>query len=118
MEGELRSRLQIKDKGGLQILNLDKFAVALQIRWIWLEWMEDMNPWFGLRNSCNAHDLTLFVGPTEVTIGDGRNVFFGCSWIDGSRRRNIDPLPQEKLHRLESHGKELPVFINQHPRGL
>jgi hypothetical protein len=34
--------------GGLGILNVDKFAIALRLRWLWHEWMDETKPWIGL----------------------------------------------------------------------
>jgi hypothetical protein len=31
-----------KEKGGLGILNLDKFARALRLRWLWLHWKDNL----------------------------------------------------------------------------
>jgi hypothetical protein len=55
-----------KDCGGLGILNLVKFALALRIRWLWHEWDEDPKTWVGLVNTCNALDGDLFAAATKV----------------------------------------------------
>jgi hypothetical protein len=39
-----------KDKGGLGILNLKKFVMALRLRWLWYEWKNEAKPWVGLGN--------------------------------------------------------------------
>jgi hypothetical protein len=36
-----------KEKGGLGILDLDKFAQALRLRWPWLCWKDPSKAWIG-----------------------------------------------------------------------
>ena len=42
-----------KDKGGLCIMDLDKFARALRLRWPWLQWKDPTKAWIGKENPCN-----------------------------------------------------------------
>ena len=37
-----------KSLGGLSILNLDKFASALRLRWLWFAWSDPPKAWFAL----------------------------------------------------------------------
>ena len=48
--------------GGLGVLNLDKFAKALRLRWLWLEWKDPTKPWFGMGTPCRDDDRTFFCG--------------------------------------------------------
>lgn len=41
-----------KDKGGLGVLNVDKFAKALRLRWFWFEWTDKSKPWIGMGAPC------------------------------------------------------------------
>jgi hypothetical protein len=82
-----------KEKGGLGILNLHKFASALRLRWLWLDWTDPSKPWRGLESPCNSHDKELFAAATRVTIGNGeRALFWDSSWLDGIRPKDIAPL--------------------------
>jgi hypothetical protein len=82
-----------KIKGGLGILNIHKFASALRLRWLWLEWTDNSKPWRGLGNPCNASDRELFAAATKVTIGNGdKALFWDSSWLDGRRPKDIAPL--------------------------
>ena len=41
-----------KQFGGLGILNLKKFATALRLRWLWLEWDDPPRAWCGTKLPC------------------------------------------------------------------
>jgi hypothetical protein len=56
-----------KDKVGLGIINLTKFASALHMRWLW---NEDPKSWVGLGNPCHKHNRDLFAVATKVKVGD------------------------------------------------
>jgi hypothetical protein len=61
-----------KEYGGLGILNLTKFASALQMRWLCHEWNDEAKPWVGLGNPCTHQDKELFAAATRVTTENGR----------------------------------------------
>ena len=42
--------------GGLGILNLEKFATALRLRWLWYEWADPPKTWAGTGTPCNDDD--------------------------------------------------------------
>jgi hypothetical protein len=44
--------------GGLGVLHLGKFAMALRLRWPWLEWKGSEKIWVGTGNPCNAKDMS------------------------------------------------------------
>jgi hypothetical protein len=67
----------------LGILDLDKFARALRLRWLWLEWTAPDKPWVGLETPNDEMDRSLFCAATKVTIGDGYKAsFWSSSWLD------------------------------------
>jgi hypothetical protein len=79
--------------GGLEILNLEKFASALRMRWLWQEWNEEPKPWFGLGNPCKANDRNLFAAATKVTVGNGKKaLFWEAAWLEGAWPKGIAPL--------------------------
>jgi hypothetical protein len=41
-----------KKLGGLGVINLDKFATALRLRFPWLEWTDNNKIWRGATNPC------------------------------------------------------------------
>jgi hypothetical protein len=78
--------------GGLGILNMDKFARALRLRWPWLAWTSPEKPWVGLEDPCNKEDMELFASLTKVTIGDGNKAsFWNDPWADGLCPKCIAP---------------------------
>lgn len=75
---------QPKKKGGLGILDLERFARALRLRWLWFQWKHRERAWNGLDLPVDSRDRDLFAASTEVTIGDGnRASFWQSSWVDG-----------------------------------
>jgi hypothetical protein len=83
-----------KDCGGLGILNLQKFAFALHISWLWHEWDDDPKPWVGLGNTCITQDKELLrCAATKVTIGNGKkSLFWESTWVHGAWPKDISPL--------------------------
>jgi hypothetical protein len=81
-----------KNKGGLGILDLERFARALRLRWLWLQWTNRDKAWTGLQLPCDKADVDLFNASTIVTIGDGKMAdFWRSSWIQGQAPKNIAP---------------------------
>jgi hypothetical protein len=58
-----------KDLGGLGILDLDRFARALRLRWHWNKWKSPNRPWANLDIPCDSTDRDLFNSSTIVKIG-------------------------------------------------
>ena len=63
--------------GGLGILNTDKFARALRLRWPWYEWKEPNKLWVGLGNPCTKEDLDFFYASTKIIVVNGDKHLFG-----------------------------------------
>ena len=81
-----------KENGGLGILNLNRFARALRLRWLWHEWVSPDKPWIGTKTSCDNTDHLLFVGCTTVSIGNGKEMsFWHSGWLQGPRPKDIAP---------------------------
>ncbi len=79
--------------GGLGILNLDKFARALRLRWLWHEWRSPEKAWVGSGTPCDDTDKLLFTAATSITVGDGaRASFWELAWLQGRRLKNVAPL--------------------------
>ena len=57
--------------GGLGILDLEKFARALRLRWLWFEWTAPEKPWVGLETPNDDTDRELFNAATAVPLGMG-----------------------------------------------
>lgn len=81
-----------KNKGGLGVLNLNKFAKALRLRWLWFEWKDKSKPWIGMEVPCTEDDRHFFAAATTVTVGNGRTArFWNSSWLQGLRPHDIAP---------------------------
>jgi hypothetical protein len=77
---------------GLGILNMDKFARALRLCWLWLAWTSPYKSWVGIENPCNKEDLEIFCSLTKVTIGDGNKAsFWDNPWAHGLCPKCIAP---------------------------
>ena len=71
-----------KCKGGLGILDLNRFARALGLRWLWFRWKAKDKAWVNLQLPCDESDEDLFNASTCVKVGNGKTaVFWKSSWI-------------------------------------
>ena len=57
--------------GGLGILNLENFAAAIRLHWLWAAWTDLAKPSVNLGNPCVDKDNDIFIAATKVVIGDG-----------------------------------------------
>lgn len=81
-----------KEFGGLGILHLGKFAAALRLRWLWLDWDDPPRVWCSMGTPCTANDRNLFAAVTKVAIGDGQKAsFWESPWLEGFRPKDIAP---------------------------
>jgi hypothetical protein len=89
-----------KIKGGLGILDLERFARALRLRWLWFQWRQKEREWNKLEIPCDARDRELFAASMIVTIGDGKTAkFWSSSWLQGSTAKNLAPTLFKKAKR-------------------
>lgn len=78
--------------GGLGILNLQNFAAALRLCWLWFDWQDPIRPWSGLGTPCDKNDQNIFASASKVQVGDGlRASFWESAWLDGIRPKDIAP---------------------------
>jgi len=81
-----------KNLGGLGVSDLERFARALRIRWLWFQWRDPDRAWSDLDVPCTKDDIDLFHASTVVTVGNGALASFWYSnWINGSVARFIAP---------------------------
>ena len=81
-----------KHLGGFGVLDLDKFARALRLRWLWYEWKETDKLWVGMGNPCDKVDINLFYASTIISIGNGVIALFFKIFL-GSLAKNRRTLP-------------------------
>jgi hypothetical protein len=78
--------------GGLGILDMDKFARALRLRWPWLVWKDAERAWVDLGHPCDEEDMALFYECTSITVGNGQRASFWHSpWLGGRKPKDIAP---------------------------
>nr|AAL84310.1 hypothetical protein [Oryza sativa Japonica Group]ABF94209.1 hypothetical protein LOC_Os03g07460 [Oryza sativa Japonica Group] len=78
--------------GGLGVLDLDKFARALRLRWLWFEWECPDKPWVGTTPHYDELDEQIFVAATKVTIGNGQKAkFWTSNWIGHQPLKYLAP---------------------------
>lgn len=89
-----------KTMGGLGILDLERFARALRLRWLWFKWKHKERAWNKLDLPCDNRDQELFASSTVVTIGDGKTAsFWYSSWLDGRTPKSLAPSLFRKAKR-------------------
>ena len=82
-----------KHLGGFSVLDLDKFARALRLRWLWYECKEMDKLWVGKGNPCDKVDINLFYASTIISIGNGAIApFWDSPWLNGKKPKDIAPL--------------------------
>jgi len=81
-----------KEMGGLGILDLERLARALRLRWCWFRWKHDSRTWVGLDIPCDKRDRDLFNASTIVKVGKGNKAsFWHSSWVNGAAPKNLAP---------------------------
>jgi len=89
-----------KRKGGLGILELERFARVLRLRWLWFQWRQKDRAWTNLELPCDNKDRDLFAASTRVTLGDGRTArFWTSSWAHGKTLKDLAPVLFKKAKR-------------------
>lgn len=79
-----------KEKGGLGVLDLERFARALRLRWLWFQWKHRDRAWNKLDLPVDSRDKELFAASTVVTIGNGKWArFWTSSWVDGRTPKGL-----------------------------
>lgn len=68
-----------KELGGLGLIDLRRFGVALQLRWEWHRKLQSNQPWVALPLAGNKVVLLAFEATMDVILEDGRSVVF---WLD------------------------------------
>jgi hypothetical protein len=73
-------------------MDLERFARALRLRWLWFKWKQANRPWTGLDIPCDKTDRDLFDTSTVVTVGKGDKAnFWNSNWINGQAPKNLAP---------------------------
>lgn len=55
--------------GGLGVLDLERFARVLRLKWCWFKWKSSDRPWTNMEIPCDKVDKDLFHASTTVKAG-------------------------------------------------
>jgi hypothetical protein len=81
-----------KEKDGLSVIDLDKFARALRLRWPWLQWKDPSKAWVENDHPSNEKDMNFFYAATTITIGYGHIAnFWHDPWLEWRKPKDIAP---------------------------
>ena len=76
----------------MAILNLERFARALRLRWLWHECDSPEKAWVGTKTPCDDTDRLLFAACTTISIGNGKKTsFWNSGWQQDRRPKDIAP---------------------------
>ncbi|KAG2569704.1 hypothetical protein PVAP13_7NG435625 [Panicum virgatum] len=74
------------------MLNLERFARALRLRWLWQEWVAPDKAWVGTETPFDNIDRLLFAACTTITLGNGsKTKFWSDGWLQGCRPKDLAP---------------------------
>jgi hypothetical protein len=86
-----------KKLGGLVILDLSKFNMALRLRWQWYKWKDPQKLWANMNIRHSATEESLFRAWTAISLGNGKKVsFWHDRWLQGECPKDIAP----RLYKL------------------
>jgi hypothetical protein len=63
--------------GGLSVMHLEKYAMALRLRWSWLKWTSPNKIWVGNGNPCSKEDMDFLYATTTITMETSARAPFG-----------------------------------------
>jgi hypothetical protein len=68
--------LRPKKLRGLGIKDIEKFSMALRLKWPWHSWDANVRQWKQLIKCQDPTDKALFFSSTHIQVGDGKNTLF------------------------------------------
>jgi hypothetical protein len=90
------------EMGGLGVLDLSTFDMALHLRWMWLSQTDPTRPWLVLAVQVDPCMAAFFHSSVQVVVGDGKaTLFWHDKWIDGRciadfAPDSVDAVPRSK----------------------
>lgn len=94
-----------RELGGLGLVDLRRFGIALRLRWLWLRRAGSARAWESLPAAEEKAIRAVFSVATESILGDGKSTLFWTDrWIQGESIRSIAPalfaaVPKSRLSR-------------------
>lgn len=86
--------------GGLGILDLCRFGIALRTRWCWLQRTDLSRPWVDLKLPNDPNCRAVLRASTSWVIGNGRScLFWEDHWVDGQSIPDLAPNLAALVHK-------------------
>ncbi|GJN01931.1 hypothetical protein PR202_ga19236 [Eleusine coracana subsp. coracana] len=80
------------DNGGLGIIDLKVASFALNLRWLWLQRVDESRPWIGLPLQCNKEVQAMFDASIHIRMGNGKLAWFWTDrWINNTSIQEMAP---------------------------
>lgn len=75
-----------KEFGGLGVLNLRSFGLALRCRWLWKNWDKEERPWSFFPDKAEKEVVAMFNAACKIKLGSGHDArFWVDNWLPGGR---------------------------------
>jgi hypothetical protein len=79
-------------RGGIGIVDLERFGRALRLSWLWFQWKTSHKPWCGSDLPIDNIDEALFLAATHVQVHNGGKAkFWTSNWLNGSSPSSMFP---------------------------
>lgn len=102
-----------KELGGLGVINLKYFGIALRCRWPWLRWEEEARPWQGLPDTTEKEVDAIVHAACRIKLGNGELAkFWTDKWLpDG---RSIAEMAPQLFSFVKDKGQSVMEALSNH----
>jgi hypothetical protein len=104
-----------KELGGLGIIDLQRFGIALLLRWDWIRKTDNSRTWVDLPSSTDKATSALFRAATASIVGGGSStLFWQDSWIHGQCVERIAPAVFAVVPRARARSRTVALGLADH----
>ena len=104
-----------KELGGLGIIDLRRFGLALRLRWEWVRKVDPNRTWIDLPTTTDTTTRALFRAATMMVVGDGTStLFWQDSWIHGCCVQQIVPTVFASVPRAKTRSRTVASGLADH----
>jgi hypothetical protein len=107
---------------GLGITDLERFAHALRVRWLWFQWKTLDKSWSNSELPVDDVDRALFAAATRVTVHNGKSAkFWTSSWVEGMAPATMFPdlfKHSRRKNRCVAEALENEIWIRDIMQGI
>ncbi|GJM97806.1 hypothetical protein PR202_ga14761 [Eleusine coracana subsp. coracana] len=80
------------DNEGLGIIDLKVAGFALNLRWLWLQRLDECRPWIRLSVQCDKEVQAMFDASIHIRTGNGKLArFWTDRWINNTSIQEMTP---------------------------